>query len=137
MNLVLKKEKIYLRENWLKFLGIWGAAELFWGFGEHKQNTFRELRQKLTGIWGDQSIIFRELGSKDPPWGGLNYLYNHTAYYHVLQQVIAFLFLMSFRIDPLIQGKSCGLTLIFLCGIQSLAKLMSVLVKFEAYMLTS
>ena len=51
-------------------MGIWGAAELFWGFGEHKQNTFRELRQKLTGIWGDQSIIFRELGSKDPPWGG-------------------------------------------------------------------
>ena len=71
MNLVLKKEKIYFRENWLKFFGIWGAAELFWGFGEHKQNTFRELRQKLTGIWGDQSIIFRELGSKDPPWGGL------------------------------------------------------------------
>ena len=52
-------------------MGIWGAAELFWGFGEHKQNTFRELRQKLTGIWGDQSIIFRELGSKDPPLGGL------------------------------------------------------------------
>ena len=71
MNLVLKKEKTYFRENWLKFLGIWGAAELFWGFGEHKQNTFRELRQKLTGIWGDQSIIFRELGSKDPPWGAL------------------------------------------------------------------
>ena len=70
MNLVLKKEKTYFRENWLKFLGIWGAAELFWGFGEHKQNTFRELRQKLTGIWGDQSIIFRELGSKDPPLGG-------------------------------------------------------------------
>ena len=66
-----KERKIYFRENWLKFLGIWGAAELFWGFGEHKQNTFRELRQKLTGIWGDQSIIFRELGSKDPPWGGL------------------------------------------------------------------
>ena len=66
-----KERKIYFRENWLKFLGIWGAAELFWGFGEHKQNTFRELRQKLTGIWGDQSIIFRELGSKDPPpWGG-------------------------------------------------------------------
>ena len=72
VKLVLKKEKIYFRENWLKFLGIWGAAELFWGFGEHKQNTFRELRQKLTGIWGDQSIIFRELGSKDPPGGPLS-----------------------------------------------------------------
>ena len=69
-----KERKIYFRENWLKFLGIWGAAELFWGFGEHKQNTFRELRQKLTGIWGDQSIIFRDLGSKDPPWGGLAFV---------------------------------------------------------------
>ena len=67
-----KERKIYFRENWLKVLGIWGAAELIWGFGEHKQNTFRELRQKLSGIWGDQSIIFRELGSKDPPWGGHN-----------------------------------------------------------------
>ena len=51
-------------------MGIWGAAEFILGFGEHKQNTFRELRQKISGIWGDQSIIFRELGSKDPPWGG-------------------------------------------------------------------
>ena len=69
MNLVLKKEKKYFRENWLKFLGIWGAAELIWGFGEHKQNTFRELRQNNSGIWGDQSNIFWELGSKDPPGG--------------------------------------------------------------------
>ena len=69
-------------------MGIWGAAELFWGFGEHKQNTFRELGQKLTGIWGDQSIIFRELGSKDPPWGAspvylptVGYsLYRHLVY---------------------------------------------------------
>ena len=75
VNLVLKRKKKF-RENWLKFLGIWGAAELIWGFGEHKQNTFRELRQKLSGILGDQSIIFRELGSKDPPppEGGHNYM---------------------------------------------------------------
>ena len=66
-----KERKIYFRVNWLKVLGIRGAAELIWGFGEHKQNTFRELRQKFSGIWGDQSIIFRELGSKDPP-GGLH-----------------------------------------------------------------
>ena len=49
---------------------FWGFGEqlnLFWGFGEHKQNTFRELRQKKSGIWGDQSNIFRKLGSKDPP----------------------------------------------------------------------
>ena len=70
VNFVLNRKNIFFRENWLKFLGIWGAAELIWGFGEHKQNTFRELRQKISGIWGDQSIIFRELWSKDPPWGG-------------------------------------------------------------------
>ena len=68
-----KERKIYFRENWLKFLGIWGAAELIWGFGEHKQNTLRELRQKLSGIWGDQSIIFRELGSKEPPCGATSF----------------------------------------------------------------
>ena len=68
-----KRKKNIFRENWLKFLGIWGAAELICGFGEHKQNTFRELRQKLSGIWGDKSIIFRELGSKDPPLGGHPY----------------------------------------------------------------
>ena len=25
------ERKIYLRKNWLKFLGGWGAAELIWG----------------------------------------------------------------------------------------------------------
>ena len=50
-----KERKIYFRENWLKFLGIRGAAELIWGFGEHKQNTFRELRQKK----------FRDLGRSE------------------------------------------------------------------------
>ena len=53
-----KERKIYFMENWLKVLGIWGAAELFRGFGEHKQNSFRELRHKLKGIWGDQNNIF-------------------------------------------------------------------------------
>ena len=45
-------------------MGFGEQLNYFGDLGEHKQNTFRE---KLTGIWGDQSIIFRELGSKDPP----------------------------------------------------------------------
>ena len=31
-----------------------------------RQNTFRELRNFLSGIWGDQYVISREQGSKDP-----------------------------------------------------------------------
>ena len=69
MNLVLKKEKYILGRIGLNFWGFGEQLNKFWGFGEHKQNTFRELRPKLSGIWGDQSIIFRELGSKNPPWG--------------------------------------------------------------------
>ena len=41
----------------------------FMGFGEQRQNTFREPRQLFSGIWGDQCIIFRDQGSTDPPWG--------------------------------------------------------------------
>ena len=37
---------MYFRENWPKFWGIRGAAELILGIWEHKQNTLRELRQK-------------------------------------------------------------------------------------------
>ena len=66
VNLILKKEKCIFNENWLNFWGILGAAELILGIGEHKQNTFRELRQKRSGIWVDQSIILMELGIKDP-----------------------------------------------------------------------
>ena len=89
---------MYFRENWLKFLGIWGAAELFWGFREHKQNTFRELRQKLTGIWGDQSIIFRELGSKDPPPGGAS-----LCKYHITSKtVVIFHVIIVIKLIPLV-----------------------------------
>ena len=38
------------RDNWLISLWILGEAELFKGFGEQRQNTFRELR-----------IFFRDL----------------------------------------------------------------------------
>ena len=46
-------------------IGIWGA----------KANNFREKRKLFSGSWGDQCIIFRDLGSTDPP-GGLNIVFN-------------------------------------------------------------
>ena len=60
-----------LGRSW-SFLGIWGA----------KANTFREPRQLLSGIWGDQCIIFRDQGSTDPPGGphkSLELSYNYHA----------------------------------------------------------
>ena len=57
---------------------IWGAGEqlyYFQGFGEHKQNNFREERKIFSGIWADLGIIFREQGSTNPAGGlmiGLN-----------------------------------------------------------------
>ena len=64
MNLTLRK-KTHFRENWLICLGIWGEAELILGFLEQRQNTFRELRNFLSGIRGDQYIISMEQGSTD------------------------------------------------------------------------
>ena len=51
------------------FLGIWGEAELFLGIWGAKANTFREARTLFAGRRGDQCIIFRDLGSTDPPGG--------------------------------------------------------------------
>ena len=73
-NSILKKEKYILWRIGLNFGGFGEQLNKFLGFREHKQNTFRELRQELSGIWEDQSIIFRELGSKDPPPGGLSHI---------------------------------------------------------------
>ena len=42
----------------------------FKGFGEQRQNTFRETKKLFSGIWGYQCIIFRDQGSTDPHWGG-------------------------------------------------------------------
>ena len=73
MILILRK-KIHFRENWLIFLGIWGEAELFLGIWGAKANKFREKRKLFSGSWGDQCIIFRDLGSTyppPPPLGGL------------------------------------------------------------------
>ena len=63
MNMVLKKGNYILGRIGLNFGGFGEQLNLFWGFGEHKQNTFRELRQKNQGF-GE-----REQG---PP-GGLIY----------------------------------------------------------------
>ena len=60
---------MHCRENWLIFLGIWGEAELFLGIWKGKANTFRETRTLFAGRRGDQCIIFRDLGSTDPPGG--------------------------------------------------------------------
>ena len=52
----LTERKILFRENWLIFWGIWEEAELvlrIWGANE---NTFRELRNFLSGTWGDQRV---------------------------------------------------------------------------------
>ena len=54
------ERKIHFRENWLIFLGIWGEAELISRIWGAKENTFRELRNFLSGIWGDQCIVSRE-----------------------------------------------------------------------------
>ena len=60
------ERKIHFRENWLIFLGIWGEAELILRILGAKEKAFRELRNRLSGIWGDQCIIFRDQGSTDP-----------------------------------------------------------------------
>ena len=64
-------KKIHFRENWLIFLGIWGEAEQFLGIWGAKANNLRETRKLFSGIWGDQCIIFRDLGSTYPPGGSI------------------------------------------------------------------
>ena len=62
-----KYVKKHFRENWLIFLEIWGEAELILRIWGVKENKFNELRNFLSGIWGDQRIIIRDQGSTDPP----------------------------------------------------------------------
>ena len=62
------ERKLHFRENWLICLGFWGEAELIlriWGPNTWG-NTFSALRNFLSGIWGDQYIIFRDQGNTDP-----------------------------------------------------------------------
>ena len=73
MILILRKDKYILGRNYLYFLGSGEKLVFFKGFGEQRQNTFREPRQLFSGIWGDQCIIFRDQGSTDPPGGPRKY----------------------------------------------------------------
>ena len=56
-------------ENWFIFWGIWEEAELILRIWGAKENTLGELRYFLSGIWGDQCIMFRE---HRPPRGLIN-----------------------------------------------------------------
>ena len=63
------ERKLHFRENWLIFLGIWGGGgklNSFKGFGEQRKNTFRELKNFLSGIRGDQCIISGFKGAQTP-----------------------------------------------------------------------
>ena len=88
MILILWKEKIHFRENWLIFLGIWGEAELILRFWGAEENYFQ----------GAEEFSFRDLGrsmhyfqgSKEhrPPKGGLtmcNAPYIHQRHDSILE----------------------------------------------------
>ena len=78
--ILILREEIHFSENWLIFLGIWGEAELFLGIWGAKANNFREKRILFSGSWGDQCIIFRDLGSTYPPPPGGASLIKHFPY---------------------------------------------------------
>ena len=59
------ERKIHFRENWFIFWGIWGEAALILRIWGAKENIFRELRNFLLEILGDQCIIFMDIGSTD------------------------------------------------------------------------
>ena len=66
------ERKIHFREIWLRFLGIWGEAELILRIWGAKKKYFQGAEVFSFGDWGDQYIIFRHQGSIDSP-GGLIY----------------------------------------------------------------
>ena len=57
-------------------MGILGEAELFLRIWGAKANNFREKRKLFSGSWGDQCIIFRDLGSTYPPGGLITFSIN-------------------------------------------------------------
>ena len=66
VNLILWKEKYILGRIGLYFWGFGEKLYYFLGFGEQRKNTFREVRNFLSGILGDQCIIFRDQRNTDP-----------------------------------------------------------------------
>ena len=57
VNLILRREKILSRENWLTFWGIWREALLILGICGERQKTFRVLRIFLGGF-GEINALF-------------------------------------------------------------------------------
>ena len=66
MNLILRKEHLFLGRIGLYFGGFGEKLNYFQGFEEQRQTTLREQRKIFSRIWGDQCIIFRDQGSTDP-----------------------------------------------------------------------
>ena len=57
-------------ENRLIVLEIWGGAELILRIWGATENTFRELRNFLSGIWGINALFSGIMGAQTPtPWG--------------------------------------------------------------------
>ena len=64
-------KKIHFRKNWLIFWGIWGETEWFLWIWQVRENTFRELRNFLSGIWGDQlNALFSGIKGAQTPSPG-------------------------------------------------------------------
>ena len=79
--LILRKDKYILGGICLYFWGFWGEEELILEIWGAKANTFRETRTLFAGRRGDQCIIFRDLGSTDPPLGVLSDPMQFCAYH--------------------------------------------------------
>ena len=71
-NLILWKEKINFRENWLIFLGIWGEAEIILGIWGSREKYFLGAEEFIVRDYGRSMYYFS--GSREhrltPPEGG-------------------------------------------------------------------
>ena len=62
VNLILWKENIYLRKNWLIFWGILGEVELILRIWGAKRKYFQGAGEFSFRNLGDQCIIFKDQG---------------------------------------------------------------------------
>ena len=76
MNLILQREKIHFRGNWLIFLGTLGEAEIILGICGARQNTFREPRIFFRVM--DTSMNYFKGAQIPPPWGPQRYFIEKT-----------------------------------------------------------
>ena len=63
------ERKIHFWENWLIFCGILREAELISRVWGAKKKYVQGAENFLSGIWGDQCIIFSDRGSTDRTGG--------------------------------------------------------------------